>query len=990
MNKNGMFSNNENIDYSISTKKRMASEKILLLICAGIAAFCDFMLLIVSAVVGYNVSITIFPVFMLLADALFIVAIVFSNFRFKYSLWVWISYVAFSLFMTILLFVLNGGFYGYEIMTTTACALYILSHTILWIVIGLCALFSNLKKDIKHKIILCLVVGLGVIFVFSYSVFVASNGYLGQGESNTLRAVVYEYDKNTDTYTAKDIAQGRGEKVIIPDTFNGKKVNAVDVKIFGHNDISNIVLESKDELSFVNLSSSSQINENISIGIDRELIDTYRNKFFNQNNLANITLANCMYPTDLNSDEVYISFYYDFYESSEVRNNILPTYIGKKNQAFDLSYLTENISYIDNSDQTDNEDLHWSFVNNEGYIFSDIVSQEKSIIGQTLQDNVMRAEVQFERVYRVKFLDDNDTKYEADDTFKHTFLSDNEYYYRYTTINQADNLLSELSREGFELDWINNKGVNIGRLSSYLEANIFEKDDLVEIKPRWTLNAPVISKIFSQNDIANIFYGDNVVLDAEVAPPVEGYNLNFKWTNPSSKNLGSDKILSLAKVLPDMSGTYTLQIEAWSDETSLTSQSSQTITLNIMKKPVVIVWTFPENCVYDGQAKTAVYDYDKEVLIDKDMLAFEDDITSVKDAGNYKNTVVLTDEWAKLYELKNNIFEYSVAKRPVSVTWDDLSYVYNGELQHPLAESIENVLSGEENIVRENIKYHVADGINAGQHTVSLSLNAKNYTFDKTQAKQYTIEKREIQLIFGGKSEVVYNGYTQYPLISDIDNIIEKDKEAVLKDIVYENMGRNVGKYNIEAKLGDNSSNYVLSSPASKEFKITPKDIVIKAVAPDKTYDGQMGGNFSVEIQGLAYGDSYEDFGVPVFGGDAIAAIDVGTYTLEVSYPPNDTTNNYNITRQSTTFTITKRVCSLVWTENVFDMDGIAHAPEVETYKQPYEGQISVSYKYYDNSGKLLDEKPVKAGSYSVEAIITSQNFQLTNTKISFTIREVR
>lgn len=994
MNKNGFFSGNENTDYSASTKKRLASEKLLLLICAGIAAFCDFVMMLVAAVVGYGATVVVFPVVMMLIDALFIVGVRFSNFRFKYSLAVWISYIAASLLMTTLLLALNGGFAGYEIMTTTASALCILSHILLWISICMCALFGNLKKDIKNKIILCSVAGIAVLFMLTYSVFIASNGYFGQGESHNVRTVVYSYDSASDTYTASDVLDGNGSEVVIPETFNGKKVVAVDSKVFAAKDVSSVVLESKESIDMIGLDAKDTINANIKIGVDRSLIDSYRSSLVTTGYDFALSLANSMYPTGLNKEEIYVSFSYDWCDSENVRAQLIPTWIGKKGDTFDISAYSQDITYLAHSDNTLNEDLHWAYTENEGYVFKDITSSDKSIIGAETDESVFGAKVEFERVYRISIGDDNDTLYEPDDSFKTTVLDGVTLDYRYVALSTANSLFGEISREGFFLDWYTEYGYEeIDDLSVYLANRYIEKDRIVTVRPSWTLKPPVIDKLVTNNENNLFVYGDDITFNVAATAPKEGYMLSYTWKNNESEDIGGDKILSLMRVTPDMSGDYSIEIVASSDETSLTSSVVGTVSVRIDKKTLSLVWSFEENAVYDGMLKTASYSYDRQDLVEGDDITLEDDISGVIDAGNYSNTVRITGGMDEFYRLDESAsFSYSIAKRPVTAIWNDEDYIYDGSVQHPVVTGLTNTVNDDEQSVLDDISYGNVLSANAGDYTVKAMIDSKNYTFGEEQSKSYSIGKRQITLVWEDKNEFVYNGYNQYPKIAQANDVIEKDKANVLNGMIYEGYGKNAGEYTVSAGLGSASRNYELSQTAEKTYVIAKKDMTVTAVAVNKTYDGKKGGTFNVALDGLAAPDSAASLGTPVFGGDASTAVDAGKYTLEVSYAQNAVTENYNISYRSAVFEIYKKTVGLAWSSTTFNQDGKAHAPFVVEDGKAYDGQIEVTYKYYDSKGSQLDSAPVNAGTYTVEAVAESKNFVFTNTKISFTIRntEVR
>lgn len=986
MDKNGIFSTGENTDYSASTKKRLSGENILLFICAGIAAFCDFVLMIVAAVIDYGASVVVFPVFMLIADCLFIAGIRFTNFRFKYSLWVWVGYVVFSLFMTVLMLSLNGGMQNYDIMTTTACALDILAHILLWIVIGMCALFGYVKKDKKNKIILCAVVGIAVFMTFTYSVFVASNGYFGQGESLEIRAVAYKYDKQNDGYIASELAGGNGTKVVIPATFNGKKVFAVDTKIFASS-IDNIVLESREKVEFIGLDNTSDKKDSISLGVDRDLIDDYRSQLINTNSSFAVSMANYMYPTRLADDEVYISFAYDWYDSSYVRQQLIPTYIGKKGEVFDIDEHAGNITYIDHGNNLDNADMHWAFTHNNGYIYKNTVAEEKSVNNTQINSNVFRAEVQFERVYRVSIGEDNDTKYEPKDTFKQTVIDGNTYDYRYVSQSNANSLLTEISRDGFYLNWYDNNNSKISDFSQYLTNNCTQLNKIAYINPEWTLKSPVIEELFTDRPDSKFIYGDGINFTVKAKAPVYGYNLDYSWMSPDSVNIGNDYQTSLSRVKPDMSGNYSIKITASSDETSLTSEVVQYINVTIDKKTLALNWSFPQNAIYDGQPKKASYTYNPEDAIAGDLITFTDDIQSVVNAGTYTNTVKLTDGYEDLYRLDSSQkYTYTVSKRPVTLVWEEKSFVYNGTLQYPQITGVNNAVSGEENFVLQNTEYNIVGGINAGNHTVKAVLSAGNYCLDGEQSKSYAIDKKQIAFVWQDTSEFVYNGQYQYPKVSDLTDVLQKDKTFVLDNIVYKDTGKNAGEYKVSASLGSAVINYSLTGTLQKSYTISRKDLTVNAKAQNKTYDGKQGGSFSITADGLASSDSITDLGNPLFSGDAVSAKDAGTYTLYVSLAPNQTTANYNITYNSATFEIYKKKVNLVWSNASFEWDGNTHSPKIVEAGQPYEGQTEVSYKYYDSKGTPLGSAPKDAGTYTVEAVVQSKNFDFGNTKISFTI----
>ena len=154
-------------------------------------SFCpssDLALLIVFAVAGYQ-GIAI-PIVLLVLDALFIVGIVLTNFRFKYSVGIWTAYIVLSVVVTSISAVLSSGDVS---MTGTATALNAVSHIALYIAAIAASLYPILKRKNKIKIAMISLTTVAVAAVGAFAVFFSVNGYFGQG-------FVGESSKNNSLY----------------------------------------------------------------------------------------------------------------------------------------------------------------------------------------------------------------------------------------------------------------------------------------------------------------------------------------------------------------------------------------------------------------------------------------------------------------------------------------------------------------------------------------------------------------------------------------------------------------------------------------------------------------------------------------------------------------------------------------------------------------------------------------------------------------------
>lgn len=994
MNKNGIFSSRDDTDYSQSTLRRLSSDKILLLVCAGIAAFCDLITFIVSLVAGYGAGQVVLTVFMLIADGLFIAGICLTNFRFKYSLAVWIGYVAVSFVLSLIMLVGCSGGSGVYTMTTAATALVILSHLILWIVIGVCALADNFFPRKSYvKIVICVVTGLAVLLTFAYSIYVADKGYYGQNEDNNIRVVAYTEDFELDGYKASSVVEGRGDKIVIPSTFNGKKVVSISANILKDKSINNIVIEGSEMLEIKGIMDDTEISQSLRIGVSQHVIDAYRAKHAADTSDYSLTLVNAFYPADLEEDQTYITFAYDWMESNLVRGQLIPTWIGKKGEVFNLeSYAQANsIAYVNNRNMTDDLELDWNVSNNLGYIFKSVTFDGESVEDITVDESIYRAKVSFDKIYKVEILDDNDTLYEPDEDFKTMNLYGNTYEYRYVAESLANSFLQEISREGFNLTWkydYNGATYYADDLSKALaEGKVSFTNGRVQLTPEWQLKSPVINGVTTDKANNSFVYGDDMTLSVDATAPAQGFNLSYEWKGVTS-NLGTSKDILLNCVTPDHTGRYTVTVTASSPQTSLTSEATAYTDVDVAKKVLRFEWTFPQDAVYDGTSRQAVCEIVAADVVADDVLNIATDATAVKDAGNYSSKVtLLSGDNASYYEMDASCkFSYSVAKRSLTLVWEDKEFTYNGNSQYPSVASLTNAVAGEDDEILSGITYSNY-GKNAGSYNVRASLPAdSNYSVTQGASKSYSINKKEVSLVWQSVGTYVYNGYAQYPVATDITGTLDSDKTAVFANIVYSDYGIGAGEYTVKAKLGAGSSNYLLTGEMQKTYSIDKKALTINAVAQNKTYDGKAGGSFSVTVTGLVGNDTVASLGTPVFAGDAVNAVDAGSYTLSVSFAQNSVNKNYSISYNDGTFVISPKTVSAVWSsQREFVFDGNGHSPYIVTQGTEYENQAVISYEYYTSDGQKVGS-PIEEGEYYVQAKVQSKNFVFTGTSVDFRI----
>jgi len=1047
MNRNGLYSGSENIDYSSANRKRFGGSKLFLLIASITAAVCDLVLLIVCSVSGFDARFIVLPVFNLIFDALFIVGIVFTNFRFRYSLTVWIVYLALTfIFACSTLGVMSGGELTYS--TGAATALFAVAHAVSFVAVTIAALYPILKKKPWVKATVIAMSALTVAISGAYSVYIMDYGFLGQGYIDEYRSLAFKYDQASDSYFADGVLKGRSDKVRVPLTFNGKDVTAVSYALFADASIASVEIVGEkrmrlyDEKYYL-----GELNDTLKLGVNKKLIDSYRQELYSER--QSVVLANNVYPTGLADDEAYVTFAYNADDLILTDNSYIPTWIGKKGNKFDLSFCGDKVDYVKYSDKSDDEDLYWNYQNN-GYMLKEIVTSQGNLQGVSIVNNVVKAQVNFERVFAVEIGDGNDTKFSFDDSIKTIEAGGSIRNYRLTALSRADELLRDLSREGFDIKW--KCGVNeFSSLADYLRRNANGHYNATAVEPEWTLKKPYDGKITPNAE--KYVYGDTLILSAAAKAPKAGYDLSYSWyCKDAFMQSGAQMIYD--RVLPSMSGAFSVIVVATSEETSLSSQETFVIDVSVDKKALDFVWTDFDQDVYDGENKEVYVDYDTSQLIEGDGIdyAIYNHINS--DAGRYTANIELT-VGADCYKIgSGGSFAYEILPMEVEAVWSDTQFVYDGSYKAPNATvtgiakdgqiqtdvtgagidagayvAKVSTANGNYTIVNRNCDYVIEratvtakwaenvqlvyagaaqhpdlmvigaldrdkpvpidyygyeNNVNVGDgYTVGADLPIDgNYRLDAPVETSYSIVKREVRVVWDEKySKFVYDGQNHNARVSSITNAVANQQTAMISSLKYTSAQLNVGKYTAQVALGCvYADNYQLIGDDSKDFEITKRTLVAKAVASAKTYDGKTGGNFGFTLSGLATKDKKEDFGMPIYGGGAISAKNAGKYTLTLSLPESGVINNYDVKYESCDFIIKKKSVALQWNT----ASGI---PTIVKDGKEYSSDIKLNgYAYYDSKGRLLASAPTAVGNYSVSASVSSVNYEFTNTLIDFKI----
>ena len=255
-------------------------------------------------------------------------------------------------------------------------------------------------------------------------------------------------------------------------------------------------------------------------------------------------------------------------------------------------------------------------------------------------------------------------------------------------------------------------------------------------------------------------------------------------------------------------------------------------------------------------------------------------------------------------------------------------YIYNGQVQYPRLEDVDNLPSG---VRLVGYEVTAGNGTDAGEHTVTATFaltgsHADNYTFTaggNALTQEYTIDKAVISgVTWTVQRHYTYNGEDQFDVVKAYYGLGGSIHE--LQVGVQEFKNYQEGGYTFEVagfKTDDeNAKNHTLSGTFSETFYIDKLSvyIVVGEASGSHTYDGQRPtpteyGFGKVAVYGIDGDDLRDDF-IELYDkadweanmrfalldadGNTPRAWNVGSYTVTVTGAED--LQNYDVTRIQT------------------------------------------------------------------------------------------
>lgn len=966
-------------DWSGVTTRNIRSRKWALIAAALLAAAADIVALVVTAVEGAAVKFIIPAALLLAADAVFILLVCFSNYRFKYTAVQWKAYVIVVAVLTAVAAIVNFAL-GELAMTAAAAVILILSHAVAIVVVALAARHaSRLKRSLGAP---GMIVALAVLLAVTAlsAAFTIGSGYFGQGETAELRAAVYESDGDGG-YVVTGAAEGRGDTLVIPERINGAEVTAISASVLADSTVSAIVVEGEEFIPFEGLGSLDAAVSAVRLMAHKNVLDIYKNELYSadlQNKRGFAAIANASVPTGLKENEVYITFSYDDEALELAGGEYLPTTVLDKGSRADISVIGAGIAYAERSDASSLADLKYNYDNNGRYILS--AADELS---SPLSESVC-VEVSFERVFRVMLGEDNDSVYEDESGFGESVINGTAYDYTFTTASAANELAATFpGREGFDLVWDLGTllGTSVTDISAALSTRYAESSvGTVTMRPVWTLHAPEVTLTPSEAGAAYT-YGDKVEIASEVEPPFEGCDISYAWTDEEGETLGTAAVYADLRPLPADSGTYTLAVSVSADSTSLTSSARASLEVTVAKKELGTVWSVPgegENVYKAADFVISVAANDADVVFD-DGVTITSSLTSVRDAGRYTARATLDAESAEKYVFKAGAETATFEIKPLEITaeWGEAPFVYDGEQHAPSA----TVAGVGEDVIGAEI---AGAEKNAGSYTARLTLTgekAANYTVANASLA-FEITPRGVTLVWD-ETELVYDGTAQHPTVTGVTGAVSGEEDAVVGSVSYGGAEVNAGNgYTVTATL-PKGGNYRIEAGGTRPFGIERRPLALAGKDVRKTYDGKAYAFSAAGLtvtDGLVSRDSLAEVvtGVTPSGAGATAIDAGGPYEFTLIVIANgEKAGNYTVTGEvSGSLTIDRRGITLVWDETELVYDGTAQHPTVTGVTGAVSGEEDevVASVVYGAGADATD-----AGDYTVQATLPEEsNYEIT------------
>ena len=354
-------------------------------------------------------------------------------------------------------------------------------------------------------------------------------------------------------------------------------------------------------------------------------------------------------------------------------------------------------------------------------------------------------------------------------------------------VTLADAINGAANGETIKLTSDNDETITVSKAIIFkIDADEFENGATISAGTGYTLSSSKTDNVitytvkklvdfdeeYKWNNGTSITYGDTY---SEVAPIVKDgeetlTGIEFTYTYYSS----DDAILDTK---PTKAGHYKVRITVSEDNT--TYAGSIDVEFDIAKKEIELVWTEPENLIYDGEEKTPSVEVKESSLIGTDSCSVTSSLTTDKDNINVGTFTFTAQELSNPdYKLPANAVspEYTITAK--SILTDDAiqdieSQSFTGGLITP------NIIVKDENktlLEDEDYTIEYSDNINVGTALVKVTFKG-NYT--GTISKTFIINEKNVKNPKTGDNIDLYIFFGIISLIGLIGSIVYVKRKMI-------------------------------------------------------------------------------------------------------------------------------------------------------------------------------------------------------------------
>lgn len=473
---------------------------------------------------------------------------------------------------------------------------------------------------------------------------------------------------------------------------------------------------------------------------------------------------------------------------------------------------------------------------------------------------------------------------------------------------------------------------------------IIERKINVLVQNEYTYSGEILSFNYSIDGKDYGILAEDIKITCENLIDVNNYYYTIISTN-------SNYVINVTNALKDDKGTYV-----------------------VVSPAQVSIIEMTNNYTYTGQNVSVFVALSKEDL-EFSVVATKDDVTTdIKDAGEYKVSLISSDKNYKI-NCDNLIIIVNPKVVEISVDVESLLQVYDKSIKAISYKILDNDTEIETDSI---ITYYLNDvevqPVDANQYDYTITITNPNYQgrYSSSEDTRLVVSKKTLNLIVTpgqfknyGDIEPLGFDYTLNGLCGD-----ENQDEVVIN--LQREVGESVGKYLINLVEFEDDNYLIDYTP--EYFKINPKKLLIMAENVAKTY-GDVDPEFTYKmylnnrlVTSLIGQDKLEGNLQRAQGEN------VGEYAITLGTLQSP---NYSIIFASGSLKITPR------TLNIFIDNKSVEYGQSESLTYSVQGEFDASQIF----GELQREAGENVGVYEIhKGTLSSQNYELSVTNGTYTI----